>query len=123
MILMLGDRQTEGHDHLIALSDDQNQLAAAVLAANPHTIVVLKTGGPVLMPWKIRPHHPRSLVPGEEDGDAVAAILFGQINLSGKHRSHSRNATKIFRFKVLNNIRVLTISLTTPRSISRLSVV
>ena len=85
VILMLGDRQTEGHDHSIALSDDQNQLAAAVLVANPHTIVVLKTGGPVLMPWENQATTIlEAWYPGEEDGAAVAAILFGQINPSGK---------------------------------------
>ncbi|HXR07773.1 MAG TPA: glycoside hydrolase family 3 C-terminal domain-containing protein [Candidatus Acidoferrum sp.] len=84
-ILMLGDRQTEGRDHLIALSEDQNALAAAVLAANPHTIVVLKSGGPVLLPWADQaPAILEAWYPGEEDGAAVAAVLFGAVNPSGK---------------------------------------
>jgi beta-glucosidase len=84
-ILMLGDRQAEGRDHPIALSDDQNALAVAVLAANPHTIVVLKSGGPVLMPWVDQAQAIlEAWYPGEEDGAAVAAVLFGQINPSGK---------------------------------------
>ena len=84
-ILMLGDRQAEGRDHPIALSADQNALAAAVLAANPHTIVVLKSGGPVLMPWiEQAPALLEAWYPGEEDGAAVAAVLFGAVNPSGK---------------------------------------
>jgi len=84
-ILMLGDRQAEGRDHPIALSGDQNTLAAAVLAANAHTIVVLKSGGPVLMPWADQaPAILEAWYPGEEDGAAVAAVLFGVVNPSGK---------------------------------------
>jgi len=84
-ILMLGDRQTEGKDHDISLSQDQNDLADAVFEVQPRTIVVLKTGGPILMPW-IR-HAPCILeawYPGQEDGSAVAAVLFGKANPSGK---------------------------------------
>lgn len=84
-ILMLGDRQTEGRDHAITLDGNQDALAAAVLAANSHAIVVLKTGGPVLMPWI--DHAPAILeawYPGEEDGASVASVLFGAINPSGK---------------------------------------
>ena len=84
-ILMLGDRQSEGHDHPISLSDNQDALAAAVLAANPHTVVVLKSGGPILMPWIDQaPAIIEAWYPGEEDGAAVAAVLFGAVNPSGK---------------------------------------
>lgn len=84
-ILMLGDRQTEGRDHAIALAGNQDALAAAVLAANPHTIVVLKTGGPVLMPWVDQAQAIlEAWYPGEEDGSVVAAVLFGAVNPSGR---------------------------------------
>jgi len=85
VVLMLGDRQTEGRDHPISLEGNQNELAAAVLAANPRTIVVLKSGGPVLMPWV---DHAAAILeawyPGEEDGAVVANVLFGIANPSGK---------------------------------------
>jgi beta-glucosidase len=85
VILMLGDRQSEGKDHPITLGGNQDELAAAVLAANPHTVVVLKTGGPVLMPWVNQaPAIVEAWYPGEEDGDVVAAVLFGAVNPSGK---------------------------------------
>ena len=84
-ILMLGDSQAEGRDHPIALSQVQNALATAVLAANPRTVVVLKSGGPLLLPWADQaPAILEAWYPGEEDGDAVAAVLFGRINPSGK---------------------------------------
>ncbi|HKC65788.1 MAG TPA: glycoside hydrolase family 3 N-terminal domain-containing protein, partial [Pyrinomonadaceae bacterium] len=51
-LVMIGNKDREGQDRPnLSLSDNQNQLVAAVAAANPHTVVVLKTGGPVLMPW------------------------------------------------------------------------
>jgi len=85
VILMLGDRQTEGRDHPITLGGNQDALAAAVLTANPHTVVVLKTGGPILMPWLAQaPAVLEAWYPGEEDGDVVASVLFGQVNPSGK---------------------------------------
>ncbi len=84
-ILMLGDRQTEGHDHPINLNSNQDELATAVLAANPRTVVVLKSGGPVLMPWADQaPAILEAWYPGEEDGAVVAAVLFGTVNPSGK---------------------------------------
>src|SRR6185437_2822034 len=50
-IVMVGDRESEGHDHPITLSGNQDALIEAVVAANPHTIVVLKSGSAILMPW------------------------------------------------------------------------
>ena len=85
VILMLDDRQTEGKDHSLELTNGQDELATAVLAANPHTVVVLKTGGPVLMPWVAQaPAIVEAWYPGEEDGAVVADVLFGRVNPSGK---------------------------------------
>jgi len=84
-IVMVGDHETEGQDHSLTLSGNQNQLVEAVAAANPRTIVVLKTGSAVLMPWVDRvPAVLEAWYPGEEDGNAVAAVLFGEVNPSGK---------------------------------------
>src|SRR5690606_21937485 len=67
------------------LVTDQEALVPAILAANPNTIVVLKTGGMVLMPWL---NDARAVLqawfPGQNDGDAVADILLGIVNPSGK---------------------------------------
>jgi beta-glucosidase len=63
----------------------QDQSVEAVTAANPRTVVVVKSGGPVLMPWKDRvPAILEAWYPGQEDGNAVAALLFGDVNPSGK---------------------------------------
>ena len=84
-VVMVGDRETEGSDHPLALSGNQDELVQAVAAANPHTIVVVKTGSAVFMPWVDEvPAIIEAWYPGEEDGNAVAAVLFGDVNPSGK---------------------------------------
>ncbi len=84
-IVMVGDRETEGIDHSISLAGNQNKLSEAVAAANPHTVLVLKTGSAVLMPWVDKvPAILEAWYPGEEDGTAVTAVLFGDVNPSGK---------------------------------------
>jgi len=84
-IVMVGDNETEGFDHPIELPAAQTQLIEAVAAVNPHTIVVIKSGSAVLMPWLSKVAAVlEAWYPGEEDGDAVANILFGKTNPSGK---------------------------------------
>src|SRR5262249_4913515 len=61
------------------------QLVKAIAEANRHTVVVLKSGSAVLMPWVDQvPAILEAWYPGEEDGNAVAAVLFGDFNPSGK---------------------------------------
>ena len=84
-IVMVGDNETEGSDHAIELSADQNRLIETVAATNPHTIVVIKSGSAVLMPWLDKVAAVlEAWYPGEEDGNAVADVLFGKTNPSGK---------------------------------------
>jgi beta-glucosidase len=85
-VVMVGDTQSEGADQSsLSLPGDQDALVQAVAAANPHTVVVVKSGNPVLMPWLSQvPAVVEAWYPGEEDGSAVAAVLFGQVNPSGK---------------------------------------
>ena len=60
-------------------------MISAIVAANPHTVVVLKDGGPVLMPWIDQvPAVLEAWFPGQEDGNIVADLLFGLANPSGK---------------------------------------
>ncbi|HEX3373741.1 MAG TPA: glycoside hydrolase family 3 C-terminal domain-containing protein [Edaphobacter sp.] len=69
----------------LALPGDQNALIDAVAAANPNTIVVLETGGPVSMPWI---DHVKGVIemwyPGIGGAQALAKILFGDVNPSAK---------------------------------------
>lgn len=69
----------------LALSGNQNQLIEQVAEANPRTIVVLETGSVATMPWidKVKGVL-ESWYAGSKGADAVAAILFGQVNPSGK---------------------------------------
>ncbi len=78
--------ETEGEDRAsMAFSDEQNQLVEDVLAANPNTIVIVNTGGPVEMPWADRvPAILQMWLPGGEGGHGLAEVLTGKTNPSGK---------------------------------------
>jgi beta-glucosidase len=69
----------------LSLPDNQDALIEAVAAANPHTIVVLETGGAVLMPWidKVAAVV-EAWYPGIRGSEAIANLLFGDVNPSGK---------------------------------------
>jgi beta-glucosidase len=68
----------------MTLPSGQDALIAAVAAANPKTIVVLQTGGPVAMPWLAQtPAVIEAWYPGQRGGEAIANILFGKTNPSG----------------------------------------
>jgi beta-glucosidase len=85
-IVFAGDEETEGADRPnLNLPGDENALIDAVAAVNPHTVVVLNTGGAVLMPWL---DHVAAVVeawyPGQEDGAAIAAVVSGAVDPSGR---------------------------------------
>jgi beta-glucosidase len=85
-IVYANDFESEGSDlKNIDLPGDQNDLIAAVGAANPNTVVVLNTGSAVTMPWldKVR-GVVEAWYPGQQAGNAIAALLFGDVNFSGK---------------------------------------
>ena len=85
-VVVAGDFESEGADLVdIRLPGDQERLIAAVAAANPSTIVVLNTGSAVEMPWLDSVAAVlETWYPGQEDGDALAAILFGDVNPAGR---------------------------------------
>jgi beta-glucosidase len=81
-----GEWDTEGSDlPSIELPGRQNELVSAVRAANPNTVVVLQTGGPVEMPWL---DGVKGLIqawyPGQEAGNAIADVLTGAAEPSGR---------------------------------------
>jgi beta-glucosidase len=78
--------EMEGYDvPNLKLPNGQDELVEAVAAANPHTVVVLETGNPVAMPWLNRVSAViAAWYPGQEGGTALANILFGKVNPSGR---------------------------------------
>jgi beta-glucosidase len=67
------------------LPDQQDALVAAVLKANPHTIVVLENNGPVNMPWLEQSGAVLAAwYPGAGGGEAIARLLFGEVAPSGR---------------------------------------
>ncbi|MGQ4514739.1 glycoside hydrolase family 3 C-terminal domain-containing protein [Streptomyces sp. DW26H14] len=85
-IVYANDYESEGSDLAgIDLPGDQNALIETVAKANPNTIVVLNTGSAVTMPWidQVKGVF-EAWYPGQESGDAIAALLYGDANPSGK---------------------------------------
>jgi beta-glucosidase len=87
VIVVAGVVTSEGSDRpSLSLPTNQDAIITAVAAANnPRTVLVLKDGDPVLMPWVDQiPAILEAWNPGEEDGNVVARLLFGLVNPSGK---------------------------------------
>jgi beta-glucosidase len=76
---------TEGMDIAMKLDGDQDRLIAAVTAANPRTVVVLETAGPVAMPWRDNAGAIlEAWFPGARGGDAIGKVLFGEVSPQGR---------------------------------------
>jgi beta-glucosidase len=75
----------EANDALtLSLPGRQDALITAVAEANPRTVVVLETGGPVAMPWLARTAAVlEAWYPGTSGGAAIGRVLFGEVNPSG----------------------------------------
>jgi len=80
-------QEGEGFDRAdLELPGEQNELIAAVARANPRTVVVLNNGTPLNMTAWIDqvPAVIEAFYPGQEGGNAIADVLFGDVNPSGK---------------------------------------
>jgi beta-glucosidase len=72
-------------DYVDTAPIDQDALVSAVAVANPHTIVVIESDGPVLMPWLSQVSAVlEAWFPGQNGGPAIANLLFGGVDPSGK---------------------------------------
>ena len=85
VVVVSDDTQTEAADRAsLNLPSAQNELISAVAAANPHTVVVIDAGAPVVMPWLSQvPAVLDAWYPGESNGTALASVLFGQTDPGG----------------------------------------
>ncbi|KAF2722304.1 glycoside hydrolase family 3 protein [Polychaeton citri CBS 116435] len=89
VILCIGlnsDWESEGYDREhMDLPPGTDELVEAVSAANPNTIVVNQSGTPVTMPWVEKiPALLQAWYGGNETGHAIADVVFGDVNPSGK---------------------------------------
>ena len=78
--------ESEGFDRPdMDLPQKQNELIEEVVKVNPNTVIVLNTGAPVRMPWIDNvPGMIQAWLGGQEMGNAIADVLFGLVNPSGK---------------------------------------
>ena len=85
-VVFVSQWESEGMDlDNLNFSNNQDALVSAVAAANPRTIVVMENGGPQLAPWLGQVGALlEAWYPGERGGEAIANILFGSVNPSGK---------------------------------------
>jgi beta-glucosidase len=87
VVIVFGVRaESEGFDSpSLALPWGQDAVIQAASAANPNTIVVLETGNPVTMPWKDGVKAiMQAWYPGQAGGQAIAEIITGKVNPSGR---------------------------------------
>lgn len=86
VIVFVESWNTEGQDLAdLTLPDQQDQLIYAAARANPRTIVVAESGGPVKMPWLDEVGAVlAAFYPGSGGGEAIAGVLSGRVNPSGR---------------------------------------
>lgn len=85
VVVVSDDTETEAADRpALNLPSAQDELIAAVAAANPHTVVVVDAGAPVAMPWLSQVAAViDAWYPGQTSGTSLASVLFGQTNPGG----------------------------------------
>lgn len=85
VVVVADDTETEGADRAgLHLPSAQDALIRAVAGANPHTVVVVEAGAPVVMPWLAQvPSLLDAWYPGQTNGTVLAHVLFGKFDPSG----------------------------------------
>jgi beta-glucosidase len=84
--VVVHDNEREGYDRTtLTLPDDQDRLVRAVEAVNHHTVVVLETGAPVLLPWLAATSAVlETWYPGQQAGASLVDLLGGSVDPGGK---------------------------------------
>lgn len=85
VVVVSDDTESEATDRLsLNLPSAQDELISDVAAVNPHTVVVVDAGAPIVMPWRSQV---ASIVdawyPGQSNGTSLADVLFGKVDPSG----------------------------------------
>jgi beta-glucosidase len=95
----------EALDFPLELPNEQDALIDAVGRVNRRTVVVLETGGPVLMPWLNRAAAViEAWYPGSQGGPAIARVLSGAVNPSGHlPATFPRTAEQLPRSSIAGN--------------------
>jgi beta-glucosidase len=84
-VVVVSDAQSEGSDHAARLPGNQDDLIAQVSKVAKKTVVVLNTGSALVLPWADQVDAiVESWYAGQRFGTALARILFGDVNPSGK---------------------------------------
>ena len=85
VVVVSDDTESEATDRLsLNLPSAQDELISAVAAANPHTVVVVDAGAPIVMPWLDQVSSVLDAwYPGQSNGTSLADVLFGKVDPSG----------------------------------------
>jgi beta-glucosidase len=84
-VVCVSDAEMEGQDHTLTLTGDQDELVVAIAAVAKKTVVVMNTGGAMLLPWADQVDAiVENWYGGQRMGTAIAHVLFGDVNPSGK---------------------------------------
>jgi len=87
LVIVFADQWTTESEDVpnLKLPGKQDELITALAAANRRTVVVLETGGPVLMPWQSQVSAILAAwYPGSAGGKAIANVLAGDVDASGR---------------------------------------
>jgi len=86
VVVFAQEWRAEGYDMPgVNLPDGQDELITAIAAANANTVVVIESGGAIAVPWAREvPAIIAAFYPGIGGGPAIAGVLFGRVNPSGR---------------------------------------